>query len=238
MSAQYKVAILGTGPAGLTAAIYLARAAMVPVIFSGPVPGGQLTTTTDVGNYPGFVEDIQGPELMDRMRQQAERYGTKFIEEEITSVDFSKKIFTLSTANQKVTADSVIIATGASAKWLGLESEQKLRGKGVSACATCDGFFFKDKDVVVVGGGDTAMEEATFLTKFAKKVTIIARGAEGKLKASKFMLDRAIKDSKISLIYNSEVVEVIGDNKVDSVKIKNNVTGDGDILKIEECLSP
>ena len=233
MSAQYKVVILGTGPAGLTAAIYLARASVVPIVFSGPQPGGQLSTTTEVGNYPGFVEDIQGPELMDRMRKQAERYGTKFIEEEISSVDFTKKPFSLKTSTQTVMADSVIIATGASAKWLGLDSEQKLRGKGVSACATCDGFFFKDKDVVVVGGGDTAMEEATFLTKFAKKVTIIARGSEGNLKASKFMEERAIKDSKISFIYSSEVIEVIGDNKVDSVKIKNNENGKEKVIKID-----
>ena len=228
---HYKVVILGSGPAGLTAAIYLARAELQPVVLSGTEIGGQLALTTEVGNFPGFVEDIQGPELMDRMRKQAEKYNTQFINEEATSVDFSKKPFTLKTNTQIITADSVIIATGASAKWLDLESEQRLRGKGVSACATCDGYFFKDKDVAVVGGGDTAMEEAIFLTKFAKSVTILVR--KNTLKASKFMQKEVRENPKISLIYNTEVVEVLGENNVTGVKTKDNKTGEVKTLKVQ-----
>lgn len=219
MASHARVVIIGSGPAGLTAAIYLARASLQPVVFSGPEPGGQLTTTSDVGNYPGFAEDIGGPELMARMRKQAERFNTQFIAETVTSVDFSKRPFTVKTDTQSVTADAVIIAAGASAKWLGIPSEQKLRGKGVSACATCDGFFFRGKDVVIVGGGDTAMEEATFLTKFAKSVTIVHRSAE--FKASKIMQERARSNPKISFIMDSEVVEVLGEQAVNGVRIQN-----------------
>lgn len=223
-ASHHKVVILGSGPAGLTAAIYLGRARLKPVIFSGPEPGGQLTTTTDVGNFPGFVEEIQGPELMSRMKKQAEKYNTQFIPETIDEVDFSKRPFVLKGASHSVTADAVILATGASARWLGLPNEQRLRGKGVSACATCDGFFFKDKDVVIVGGGDTAMEEATFLTKFAHSVTIIHR--KDVFSASKIMQERAKKNEKISFLYNSEIVDVLGDDSVTGVKIKNNKTGE------------
>ncbi len=233
MDTHHRVIIIGSGPAGLTAAIYLARAEMKPVVFDGTQPGGQLTTTTDVGNYPGFVEDIDGSRLMSQMRQQAERFGTKFIPEEVTKVDFTKKPFSITTNKQTVAADSVIIAAGASARWLGLESEQRLRGKGVSACATCDGFFFKEKDVVVIGGGDTAMEEATFLTKFAKTVTLVIRGDEGQLRASKIMLDHARQDPKISFEYNSKVVEVLGDQSVTGVRIKNNKTNKERELKVQ-----
>lgn len=220
---HHKVVILGSGPAGLTASIYLARANLSPVVFAGPEPGGQLTRTSDVGNYPGFIEDIQGPELMSRMRKQAERYGTKFIEEVVTMVDFSKKPFMLKSANQSVTADVVILSTGASARWLELPNEQRLRGKGVSACATCDAFFFKDKDVAVVGGGDTAMEDAGFLTKFAKSVTLVHRGEQ--LTGSQFMQDRVRMNKKITVALNSEVKDVLGDEMVTGVSLYNSKTG-------------
>lgn len=221
---HHKVVILGSGPAGLTAAIYLGRAHLKPVVFSGPEPGGQLTKTSDVGNFPGFEEEIQGSELMNRMTNQAKKYDVEFVPETIEEVNFSQKPFLLKSATHNVTADSVILATGASARWLGLENEQRLRGKGVSACATCDAFFFKDKDVIVVGGGDTAMEDATFLTKFAKSVTIVHR--KDTLAASNIMQERAVKNSKISIVLHSEVVDVLGDDAVSGVKIKNNKTNE------------
>ncbi|MBU0598349.1 thioredoxin-disulfide reductase [Patescibacteria group bacterium] len=231
MSNHAKVAVIGSGPAGLTAAIYLARASLQPVVFSGAEPGGQLTTTTEVGNFPGFKEDITGPELMVNMRQQAERFGTQFVDEVVEAVNFSGKPFTIKTKSQEVSSDSVIIATGASAKWLGLASEQRLRGKGVSACATCDGYFFKEKEVAVVGGGDAAIEEATFLTKFATKVYVMVRKDE--LRASQIMQDRANSDPKIEFLYNSEVVEVLGDNSVAGLKIKNNKSGEEKELGVQ-----
>lgn len=221
-----KVIIIGSGPAGLTAAIYTARAGLDPLVFEGSQPGGQLMLTTEVENFPGFPKGIQGPELMQLMREQAERFGAKLEMIDVTKVDFSTKPFTIWADEDLYTADAVIIATGASAKWLGLESEQKLRGYGVSACATCDGFFFKDKEVIVVGGGDTAMEEALFLTRYASKVTIVHR--RDKLRASRIMQDRAMKNPKITFIWNSVVEEVydVEQRKVTGVRLRNVITGE------------
>jgi len=205
---HHKVIIIGSGPSGFTAALYTARAELKPVVFEGLQPGGQLTITTEVENYPGFEHGIMGTELMDVMRKQAHRFGAVSIYKEVTSVDFSKRPFVIKTYDDVYTADSVIVSTGASAKLLGLESETKYMGYGVSACATCDGFFFKGLKVIVVGGGDTAMEEANFLTKFASEVIIIHRRNE--FRASKIMYDRAKKNSKIKLLTNKVVKEVLG----------------------------
>lgn len=219
-----KVIIIGSGPAGLTAAIYAARGGLEPLVIAGSTPGGQLMLTTEVENYPGFETGIFGPELMERMRRQAERFGAKFIEGDATKVDFSKRPFKVWVGEDMYSGDAVIIATGASAKWLGLESEQRLRGRGVSSCATCDGFFFTNKDVVVVGGGDTAIEEALFLTKFARTVTIIHR--RDALRASKILQDRAFSNEKIKFKWNSEVVEILGEDKVVGVRLRDVKTGE------------
>lgn len=218
------VIIIGSGPAGLTAALYAARAELKPLLIAGFTWGGQLMLTTEVENYPGFVNGILGPELMDNMRKQVERFGTEIIDENVTSVDFSKMPFTVKTDKGEFKTKTVIIATGAEANWLNLPNEQRLRGKGVSACATCDGFFFKEKEVVVIGGGDTAMEEANFLTRFASKVTIVHRRDE--FRASKIMLKRAQDNPKISFITNVTVTDVLGENSVTGITIKHNQTGE------------
>jgi len=222
-----KVTIVGTGPAGYTAALYTARAELSPVVVEGAEPGGQLTTTTDVENYPGFPEGIQGPEMMELLHKQAARFGTRYLAGTVTKVDFSKRPFTLEVDGAPRTSDAVIICTGASARYLGLESEQRMLGHGVSACATCDGFFYRGKEVVVVGGGDTAMEEALFLTRFATKVTIVHRRNE--LRASKIMQKRALDNAKIDVAWDSVVTEVLGDPEssgVTGVRLKNVKTGE------------
>ena len=218
-----KVLILGSGPAGYTAAIYAARAMLKPILVHGSQPGGQLTTTTDVENYPGYSKVIQGPWLMDEMKGQAEAVGTEMIQDHINKVDFSKKPFEATgDSGQVYTADSFIISTGAQARWLNLKSEQEFRGYGVSACATCDGFFFKDKEVAVVGGGNAAVEEAMFLTKFASKVKLIHRRNE--LRAEKMLQEKLKANKKIEIIWDSVVDEVLGDKEpkgVNGIKIKN-----------------
>jgi len=224
MEKIYNTIIIGSGPAGLTAALYAGRAEIEPLVIAGLQPGGQLTITTDVENFPGFPEGIQGPELVANMTKQAERFGAKIAYENVAGVDFSQKPFKVKTDGNEYQAKSVIIATGAEVKWLGLENETRLRGKGVTACATCDGFFFKDLDIVVIGGGDSAMEEALFLTKFGKSVTIVHRRDE--FKASKIMLKRAQDHPKISCITDVTVVDILGEDSFSGIRIKDNKTGE------------
>ncbi len=221
---RVKVLIIGSGPAGYTAAIYAARAELAPVMLAGLTFGGQLMITTDVENYPGFPDGVSGPEMMDMFQKQAERFGTTIHFEDATSVDFSKRPFRVESEERAFLADCVIVATGATAKWIGLESEERLTNRGVSACATCDGALFRDKEMAVVGGGDTAMEEALFLTRYAPKVTVIHRRDE--LRASKIMADRALNHEKIEFLWDSAVDEVLGDEFVTGVRTKNLKTGE------------
>ena len=214
-----RVVIIGSGPAGYTAAIYAARADLSPVLIEGLEAGGQLMLTTDVENYPGFPDGIMGPEMMDLFRKQAERFGTRIVSGTVSEVDFSERPFRLSVNGEEMLADSVIVSTGASARWLEVPGEEKLRGHGVSACATCDGFFFRDREIVVVGGGDSAMEESLFLTKFASKVTIIHRRDE--FRASKIMAQRALDHPKIEVRWNAVVTEILGDKEVTGIRIED-----------------
>lgn len=230
------VIIIGGGPTGYTAGIYAARGALDPLVIAGYQAGGQLMLTTDVENYPGFPEGVKGPKLMDDFREQAERFGADIINEDVTEVDFSSKPFTVKTYDKEFKAHSVIVSTGASAKWLGLENEQELIGSGLSSCATCDGAFYKDKTVAVVGGGDSAMEESTFLTKFAKKVYVIHRRNE--LRASKIMGDRAKKNDKIEFVWDTVVAEYLSEkdgfvNKLVGAKLENTETGETEELELD-----
>jgi thioredoxin reductase (NADPH) len=218
-----RLIIIGSGPAGLTAAIYAARANLRPLVLAGGLYGGQLMLTTEVENYPGFPDGIMGPDLMIKFREQAERFGARIENVDATGVDFSKRPLRVRTFDAEYEAESVIVATGASARWLGIPGEERLRGRGVSTCATCDGAFFRDRHIVVIGGGDSAMEEALFLTRFGSKVTVIHR--RNSLRASKIMADRALAHGKIEFIWDTVVEEAIGDDKLQALKLRNVVTG-------------
>ena len=221
----HKTIIIGSGPAGLTAAIYAGRANLNPIVFEGNQPGGQLTITTDVENFPGFPDGILGPEMMDLFRKQAQKFGAKCMYKHVTSVDFSSSPFKIFVQEEEYLSESVIISTGASAKMLGLEAEKELMGYGVSTCATCDGYFFKDKEIVVIGGGDSAMEEASFLTKFASKVTLVHRREE--FRASRIMIDRALENPKIDIVKNAVVTDILGSQKdgVSGIILKDTLDG-------------
>jgi thioredoxin reductase (NADPH) len=226
-----KVLIIGSGPAGLTAAIYAARGGLEPLMIEGLERGGQLMITTDVENYPGFPDGIMGPELMEQIRKQAERFGTRIISSNVSKVDFSEKPFKVWVGADEYAAETVIISTGASARWLGIPGEEKLRGFGVSACATCDGFFFREKELAVVGGGDSAMEEALFLTKFASKVTVVHRRDE--FRASAIMAERVLAHPKIEVVWNAAVDEIVGESVVTSIKLSDVVTGETSELSVD-----
>src|SRR5664279_4647197 len=226
-----KLLIIGSGPAGLTAAIYAARANLEPIVLAGSTPGGQLMITSDVENYPGFPDGIQGPELMAAFREQAERFGSRIVDVDIDRVDFSSRPFRVWARGIEYRGDAVIVATGASALWLGLDNETRLRGRGVSACATCDGFFFRDKEIAVVGGGDTALEEATFLTRFASKVNLLHR--RDQFRGSRIMVDRTVENPKIQIHYNTAVEEVLGDAHVEGVRLRDTSTGAERVLPAE-----
>lgn len=227
----HDVIVIGSGPAGLTAAVYCGRALLKTLVIAGAVPGGQLMLTTEVENFPGFEEPILGPDLIQRMRKQAERFGAEFVQEDATSAEFKARPLKVSTASHTYESHAVIIASGASAKWLGLESETRLRGRGVSSCATCDGFFFRGKDTVTVGGGDVALEDTIFLTKFVNHATIVHR--RDQLRASKILQDRAFKNPKISFLWDCVVEEVLGEQKVEGVRVRNVRTGKQDELKCD-----
>jgi thioredoxin reductase (NADPH) len=235
-SSHHRVLIIGSGPAGLTAAIYTARASLAPLIIEGEPsstsdqPGGQLMLTTEVENFPGFPEGIMGPELMMRCREQAARFGAQFLTEKVSKVDFSSRPFRAWVRDDEYTADSVIVSTGAQSLMLGLEEESRLIGHGLSTCATCDGFFFRGQDIIVVGGGDSALEEAQFLTKFASKVTVVHR--RDTLRASKIMQDRAVANEKIEFLWNSQVTKLIGDDKVSGVEITSTIDGSTSTLNV------
>lgn len=224
MVERRSIVILGSGPAGYTAALYAARANLRPLVLKGLEAGGQLMLTTDVENYPGFPDGIMGPELMDAMEKQAARFEAEIVAQTVTEVDLSERPFGVWAGDEEWRADTIVISTGASAKWLGIPGEEKLRGRGVSACATCDGFFFRDRELVVVGGGDTAMEEATFLTKFATKVVVVHRRDE--FRASKIMQERVLENPKIEVVWDSTVEEILGSAAVTGVKLRNLKTGE------------
>lgn len=232
MSEVKKCVIIGSGPAGYTAAVYASRANLDPIVYTGPEPGGQLMITTDVENYPGYPEGIMGPQMMEDFRKQAERFGTEVIYEKIAKVDLSGPVHKIYTeGGEEIQAHSVIISTGASAKWLGLDSEKRLTNKGVSACAVCDGFFFRGQEVAVVGGGDTAAEEATYLAKLCPKVHLLVRRDE--MRASNIMQQRVLKTENIEVHWNTETVEVIGNDQVEGIKVKNNVSGEESTISVQ-----
>jgi thioredoxin reductase (NADPH) len=231
MSDVRELIIVGGGPAGYTAALYAARANLEPLVIEGFNWGGQLMITSDVENYPGYPDGVMGPEMMAEFRRQAERFGADFVTDDVTRVDFSEQPFRVWVENDEYRAKAVVVATGASARWLGLPGEQHYQGRGVSACATCDGAFFKDKELIVVGGGDTAMEEATFLTRFASKVTVVHRRDE--FRASQIMVDRARASDKIDFVTNAVIDEILGEGKVEAVRLRDTVTGDTSEMKVD-----